>query len=153
MSKAFTRESDDVVETVLSRPASLMPSGVKNLMTPRGEKMLREKLRRLAAEPFSASTRQKMNEIRTSLQSAVIVEAPAPPWKQILFGATVTVRDRQKQEITYHLVGVDEADPEENYISWRSPMARALAKAKVGDRIHFQTPEGDQQLDIIGLRY
>jgi len=153
MSKAFTRESDEFLEPPVSRAASLIPSGVKNFMTPRGEKMLRKKLNRLAAEPSSPATREKINEIRASLQSAVVVEALIPPWNQILFGAIVTVRDQQKQEITYHLVGVDEANPEENYINWRSPVARALSKAKVGDRIHFHAPEGVQQLEIIGLRY
>jgi transcription elongation factor GreB len=153
MSKAFTREADDSPEIPVTKVAPLMPPGMKNFMTSRGEKSLREKLSQLKASALSPATRQSINEIQASLQSAVVIEPPPPPWSQVLFGAIVTVLDHQKQKITYHLVGIDEANPEWNHISWRSPVARALLKARVGDLVKFHAPEGVQELEIIALHY
>jgi transcription elongation factor GreB len=153
MSKAFTRESDDSPEIRTIKTATLTPPGFKNLMKTKGVKLLREKLSRLKVDSPTQSSRQRIREIQALLQSVVPVEPPPPPWIDVRFGARVTVRDEQKQEITYHLVGVDEANPEQDRISWCSPVAKALLKAKVGDRVNILGPDGSQQLEIIGLHY
>ena len=81
--------------------------------------------------------RERVEYLEQSLQSAVIVPPPAPPWDQVRFGATVTVRDRSGHETRYRIVGVDEIDLERDWVSWLSPIARALTNARIGQRIRF----------------
>lgn len=72
---------------------------------------------------------------------------------QVFFGATVTVTDEEGKDQTYRIVGVDEVDPAKGDISWISPMARALIKAKLGDTVTFQSPGGARELEIVGIKY
>jgi transcription elongation factor GreB len=72
---------------------------------------------------------------------------------QVFFGATVTVRDQRGALRTVHVVGVDEIDTARGYISWVSPMARALLKAREGDTVTLRTPGGAEELDIVEVRY
>jgi transcription elongation factor GreB len=72
---------------------------------------------------------------------------------QVFFGATVTVADEHGAQRTVSIVGVDEIDPARGYISWVSPMARALLKAREGDAITLRTPGGIEELDVVRVRY
>lgn len=72
---------------------------------------------------------------------------------RVYFGATVTVRNARDEERTVSIVGVDEIDTERGYISWVSPMARALLKAREGDTVTLNTPGGVEDLDILLVRY
>ena len=72
---------------------------------------------------------------------------------QIYFGATVTVADTSGDERTIAIVGVDEIDPARGYISWISPMARALLKAREGDTVTMRTPGGIEEIEILRVRY
>jgi transcription elongation factor GreB len=72
---------------------------------------------------------------------------------QVFFGATVTVSDRRGIDRTVSIVGVDEIDPTRGYISWVSPMARALLKAREGDTVTLRTPGGVEELDVVHVRY
>lgn len=72
---------------------------------------------------------------------------------QVFFGATVTVVDSSGGERTISIVGVDEIDPAKGYISWVSPMARALLKAREGDTVVLRTPGGTEELAITSVRY
>ncbi len=51
------------------------------------------------------------------------------------------------------IVGVDEVDLDKGYVSWISPIAKALIKAKVGDTVRIQTPAGIKEIDILEVRY
>ncbi len=82
-----------------------------------------------------------------------LTRAQAENADQVFFGATVTVADRQGRERTVAIVGLDETDAAKGYISWVSPMARALMKARVGEFVVFRTPGGDEELEIIDVRY
>jgi len=124
MSRAFVRESDDAPERPLVR-SSPLPPGVPNYITPAGA----QRLRQLPSD-------------------AVIVPPPTEPTDQVRFGATVTIRDADG-ETTYRIVGVDETDTEKNWISWISPVAKALLNARVGQRIQFRNTE----LEIIRVTY
>lgn len=168
MSKAFLRESDFDHATDLPPPVSPLPLGAKNYLTPAGAQRLREELARLvdherprltAALPDPEIKRdlqtldQRIRYLRESLRTAEIVEPPATDEDVIRFGALVTIRDGQGETATYHLVGVDEADPENNAVSWTSPLARALLNARRGDRVRFDAPAGAQELEIIHVEY
>jgi len=72
---------------------------------------------------------------------------------QVFFGATVTVRDESGAERTVRIVGVDEIDTARGYISWVSPMAQALLKAREGDVVTLRTPAGAEQLEVARVAY
>ncbi len=73
--------------------------------------------------------------------------------EQIFFGATVQYMDQNGETFEVTIVGVDEVDPLNGRISWISPVARALMKAREGDTVRLNTPTGEQTLDIIGVSY
>ena len=71
---------------------------------------------------------------------------------RVFFGATVDVRDGHGKKRTISIVGVDEIDTDRGYISWMSPMARALTKAREGDTVTLKTPGGVEELEILAVR-
>ncbi len=169
MSKAFTRESDDAPEMpVAPRPSTLLPPGVKNYLTRDGAERLRQEIERLShsERPKVASLTegddarrqllaldQQIAGLRQILGSAEIVPPPAPPWQIVRFGASVTVRRRDGSEERYRLVGVDETDVDRGWVSWRSPIARALLNARTGQRVRFRFPDGEEDLEILAVTY
>ncbi len=72
---------------------------------------------------------------------------------QVFFGATVVVCDEDGTEATYSIVGVDEADPNKGWISWVSPLARALIKLREGDVARFVSPLGERELEVVEVLY
>ena len=72
---------------------------------------------------------------------------------RVFFGATVTVEDAHGAQRTVSIVGIDEIDTARGYISWISPMARALLKAREGDTVTVRTPGGVEELDVVSVRY
>jgi transcription elongation factor GreB len=91
------------------------------------------------------------------LDAAEVVDPTAPrdddSESRVYFGATVTVANAAGDERTVSIVGIDEIDTERGYISWISPMARALMKAREGDTVTLRTPGGVEELDIVSVRY
>ena len=169
MSKAFTRESDDAPERPeRARPASSLPPGAKNYLTQDGARRLREELDRLlqVERPQAASLTgpdesrrqlhgldQRIHALDEALRTAVIVPPPPLPDDKVRFGATVTVRERSGTQSRYRIVGVDETDLDRGWVSWCSPLARALLNARLGQRVRFRSPSGEEELDITGLAY
>ena len=90
------------------------------------------------------------------LEEATIVD-PVEQQKiahgRVLFGGTVTVENEAGEEKVYSIVGADELDASRGYISWVSPIGRALLGAEVGDTVSFMTPGGLTELEIIGVEY
>jgi transcription elongation factor GreB len=166
MSRAFLKESTLEEEAVIPRPVSLLPPGARNYVTRQGISSLRAELTRLVEhegpslaalpqeDPDTKRLRQvlgrRIEYLRESLRTA---ETPARPvgGDRVEFGSTVTVRDPQNTESTYHLVGVDEADPGKDSISWLAPIARALWHARVGQRVSFQRPSGRTELEVVAI--
>jgi len=72
---------------------------------------------------------------------------------QIFFGATVTYATARGEKHTVSIVGVDEIDTSRGYISWMSPMARALIKAREGDVVTVKTPGGAEDIEVLDVRY
>jgi transcription elongation factor GreB len=72
---------------------------------------------------------------------------------RVFFGATVEVVNERGEPRTVSIVGVDEIDTARGYISWVSPMARALIKAREGDTVTLHTPGGSEELEIASVRY
>jgi transcription elongation factor GreB len=72
---------------------------------------------------------------------------------RIFFGATVIVRGAGGEARTVSIVGIDEIDPARGFISWISPMARALLRAREGETVTLRTPGGAEELDVLAVRY
>jgi transcription elongation factor GreB len=169
MSKAFTREDDDAPDIPeFIPPASLLSPGAKNYITPEGAQKLREELQHLVeitrpslaeaqddpdAKRQLARLDQRIMQLEESLQSAEIVAPPSGPADVVRFGATVTVRESNGTETHYRIVGVDEMDLDRNWVSWMSPIAKALLNGRRGEHIRFKFPSGEETLEIIDIRY
>jgi len=72
---------------------------------------------------------------------------------QVFFGATVTYAREDDSEHTVTIVGIDEADVDKAQVSWISPIARALLKARVGDMVEIRTPTGRETIEVLEIRY
>jgi len=101
---------------------------------------------------------RRIRFLNQRLENAVVVNnsdriANGGDPEQIFFGATVQYCDSAGIETTIRIVGVDEVDLERGYVSWVSPIAKALIKAKVGDTVKIQTPSGLKEIDIVGVNY
>lgn len=169
VSKAFTREENEGPELPdLPPPAPVLPAGAKNYMTRAGADGLRAELTRLmqterpqaieAADDLDAKRRltkinQRIFQIQQSLGSAEVVSPDIGVNDAVCFGATVTVREEKGVESTYRIVGVDEADSNRGWVSWLSPIARALLNAKLGQRVRFKFPSGEEELEIMRISY
>ncbi len=182
MSKAFTKEDAPPEELELDEDESAgIPSGTKNYMTLEGADRLRAELRRLlyterpeivrvvswAAGNGDRSengdylygkkklreTDRRIRFLQRRLDAAEIVECEKNDTDQVLFGAWVEVRDEDGKTRTYRIVGIDETDPKTGFISWISPMAKALLQARVGDAVTLRMPKGQEELEILSVRY
>lgn len=72
---------------------------------------------------------------------------------QVFFGATVDILRESGREETVSIVGIDEIDTASGKISWISPLARALLKARAGDEVRLQTPDGEEWIEVLAVRY
>ena len=169
MSKAFTREDDNAPELPDLPPlTSTLAPGAKNYITPAGAQKLRDELQRMleverpalaeASDDPDAKRQltrldQRIMQLEESLQSAEVVPSPDGLADVVRFGASVTVRESGGAETTYRIVGVDETDIDRNWVSWMSPIAKALLNGKRGQRIRFKFPSGEEMLEIIEIRY
>ncbi|UXY14171.1 transcription elongation factor GreB [Chitiniphilus purpureus] len=182
MSKAFTREDDrDADEDSL--PSELrLPQGSKNYMTPLGWDRLRVELYDLVHKErphvtqvvnWAASNgdrsenadyqygKRRLREIdrrirflQKRLENAEVVDPEArEPTDQVFFGATVTYLREDGREERVAIVGIDETDLKRHRISWTSPVARALLKAREGDTVQLRTPAGIETLEILEVQY
>jgi transcription elongation factor GreB len=181
MNKAFVRESDSDDEEELP-PSLKLPAGTRNYITPAGHARLRDELEHLVKRErphvvevvaWAASNgdrsengdyiygKRRLREIdrriRFLTKRIEIAEIVDPLRQgnndQIFFGARVTIAGADGVENTYTIVGVDEADVAKGHISWISPLARALIKAREGDTIRFQSPIGIREVEVLEVSY
>ena len=96
---------------------------------------------------------QRIAQLEQSLQSAEIVAPPEVDREMVRFGATIVVRRSNGDEDEYRIVGVDEIDLDRGWVSWLSPIARALQGAQVGERVRFKFPSGEEELEIRRVEY
>ena len=171
------RESEDDDEAPVAEPA---PPPAKNYITPAGYARLKAELKALveAERPEVVRTvswaakngdrsengdylygKKRLREIDRRvrflikrLESAEVVHSSGRDTDQVFFGATVRIKGRDDvKELT--IVGVDEVDPSHGRVSWVSPIARALIKAREGDTVTLHTPAGDEKLEILEVTY
>src|SRR5260221_3892215 len=162
-------------------PAS-PPDGAKSYMTLRGYEQLRDELRQLtrverpkvvdvvswAAANGDRSEngdyiygKRRLREIDRRIRflakrlenSQVVDPTQQKNRDQVFFGATVTYGDARGAERTITIVGVDEADLARGQVSWVSPIARALRKAREGDTVDLRTPAGLERIEGLAIEY
>jgi transcription elongation factor GreB len=179
MSKAFIKENDGEEDAA---PPPQLPAGLKNYITPAGYRRLQDELDQLwkVERPALVTTitwaasngdrsengdyiygKKRLREIDRRIrylskrtESAVVVDPAAQEnTEQVFFGATVTLSDGDGVEATYQIVGVDEADAGAGRISWLSPLARALMKARAADLVRFHSPAGWREIEVVEIRY
>jgi len=181
MSKAFTKETDAADDDAPEGGAPL-PSGLKNYMTPQGFAAMQDEMKKLVREerPKVVETvawaagngdrsengdyiygKQRLREIdrrirylTKRMESAEVVD-PARQTRrdQVFFGATVTYANEDGIENTITIVGIDEATSDAKRVSWVSPIARALLKAREGDSIELATPGGVETIEVVSIEY
>ena len=164
MSRAFVKEDDaGAPEERVDLPVSSHP----NFVTPAGHQMLREKLAEyeaerarlkdhedeLAAQSHLPRVEQEVRYWQERLRTAIPVDPAEQPPDKVAFAAVVTVEDDAGARRDYQIVGEDEADPQAGKVSYVSPLARALDGAAVGDLITWKRPAGDQELEVMAIRY
>jgi transcription elongation factor GreB len=98
-----------------------------------------------------ANLDQRIARCEEILRSVTVVEPAAA--EEVRFGAKVTVKYPSGDVEVFRVVGVNEIDLERNFISWQSPLAKALMGAKAGDVVKFRAPAGEQRLEVLKVEY
>jgi len=96
---------------------------------------------------------RRIRFLQRRIDIAEVVEPSAQTGAKVLFGATVTVIDGEERERTYRIVDVDETDAKVGKVSWVSPIGQALLQTKQGDVVVLKTPKGEEELEILEVRY
>ncbi len=154
---------------------------MKNYITPSGAARLKSELKKLLIEDrpelvkviqWAASNgdrsengdyiygKRKLREIdrrirflTQRLEAAEIIPPSQQKADRVLFGATIVVLDESEKKRTYRIVGQDEIDPKQGWISWVSPIAKALLNRQVGDYVQLKTPKGEEDVEILEIQY
>ncbi|MDP1651014.1 MAG: transcription elongation factor GreB [Rubrivivax sp.] len=182
MNKAFVKEAENADDDDQAPGLPPLPPGTRNYLTPQGWRRLREELMTLldaerpkvvevvswAAKNGDRSEngdylygKKRLREIdrrirflTKRLDIAEVADPSAHHGKdQIFFGATVTYANAAGQQRTVTIKGIDEADSLHGEVSWISPIARALLKAREGDEVPLVSPGGIEKIDIVEVRY
>ena len=182
MSKAFTKESDGEEDDDLPDEIAGLPAGAKNYMTPQGFERMREELMTLMRKErpevvqvvsWAAANgdrsengdylygKKRLREIDRRIRFLTkrldIAEVADPALHhghdQVFFGATVTYLNGRGEERTITIKGIDEADSLHGEVSWISPIARALLKAREGDEVQLATPGGMETIEVLAVNY
>ena len=180
MSKAFTKESDDADDEAPRLPS--LPPGGKNYITPQGYARIRSELLDLIDNErhkvvenvhWAASNgdrsengdyiygKKRLREIDRRIRfltkrleiAEIIDPAVHHGSDQIFFGASVTYLDDAGVARTVTILGIDEADSSQAQVSWVSPIARTLLKARTGDMLQLVTPAGIVEIEVISVQY
>ncbi len=179
MSKAFQREPEGDEDLEPERPVPA-PRG-RNYISPAGYARLKAELKALVEEerPRVVQTvawaaangdrsengdylygKKRLREIDRRvrflikrLEASEIVHSAGRDADQVFFGATVTVASSAGGERSVTIVGIDEVDPARGRVSWISPIAKALLKAREGERVVLRSPGGAEELEILQVRY
>ncbi len=183
MSQAFTEESEAADEDDGDGPSlPALPAGTRNYMTPSGYARLRAEFMQLidVERPKMVETvswaatngdrsengdylygKKRLREIDRRLRFltkrlgiAEVVDPSAHHGsEQVFFGATVTYANARGDEKTITIKGIDESDSLAGEVSWISPIARTLLKARVGDELNLVTPVGVEKIEVVDVQY
>ncbi|UCF89573.1 MAG: transcription elongation factor GreA [bacterium] len=128
------------------------PKVIEAISEARGHGDISENAEYDAAKEQQAFLEKKIREIENKVANADVVDPTAMSTERVVFGLQVTLQDLDSgEEISYQIVGVDEADIAQQRISISSPVARALIGKSVGDVVQVQIPRGLRELEILDI--
>ena len=182
MNKAFVKESSEESDDDLDVAQPEIPAGAKNYITPAGYRRLRDELLHLIDEErpevvklvsWAASNgdrsengdyiygKRRLREIDRRIRfltkrldlAEIVDSSRQESVDQVFFGATVHYATADGEEHAITIVGVDEVDLDCGHVSWISPVARALLKARIGDQVTLYTPAGPEPIDVLDVSY
>ncbi|CAG4889711.1 Transcription elongation factor GreB [Paraburkholderia saeva] len=182
MNKAFVKESTDDQDDDADVAQPEIPAGAKNYITPAGYRRLRDELLHLIDEArpevvklvsWAASNgdrsengdyiygKRRLREIDRRIRfltkrldlAEVVDSSRQESVDQVFFGASVDYGTVDGETHTVTIVGVDEVNLDIGHVSWVSPIARALLKARIGDEVTLHTPAGPEPIDVLDVRY
>ena len=182
MNKAFVKESDGDDDEEAAALALAIPPGSKNYITPAGYQRIKDELLQLidverpevvkivhwAASNGDRSEngdyiygKRRLREIDRRIRfltkrmdlAAIVDPSVHHGSDQIFFGATVTYANDAGEERTVTIKGIDEVDSLQGEVSWVSPIARTLLKAREGDTLQLVTPVGVETIEVISVSY
>lgn len=166
MSRGFVKEGDQE-EIMPIPPRATIPLGVENYVTQIGLELLDKERIALEIERHNLSRenetqyRRESNYINGKLsllveriQTAKVIDLKTQPRNEVHFGATVTYQmNPSKKQITFQIVGVDEANIKQKKVSFLSPIAKAMIGHHIGEIIHFQLGDEKRLLTILQINY
>lgn len=163
MSRAFVKEQDGPgPEHLPDRPLSshanyVTPSGLARLKQALAEALEQRRTLTARADDMDAQSDlaaldRELRWLQARVGSAIVIEPSGQPRDRVAFGARVTVADASGEHV-YRIVGEDEAGLDRNWVSYVSPLARALLGARVGQEVTWQRPAGDRVLEVLEIAY
>ncbi len=130
------------------------PQIIANISEARAHGDLKENAEYHEAKNQQSFIEGRIQEIEHKLSHAQIVDINSIEKDgKVVFGVTVTLLDEHEKQVTYQIVGEDEADIKQNKISYASPVARALIGKFEGDEVSVQTPKGLIAYEIMKVGY
>lgn len=150
-----TVEGKKALEAELKHLLSVeRPSVIQAIEVARAHGDLKENAEYAAAKERQSFIEGRIQHINAVIAGAQVIDPSTLNYPHIVFGATVKLTDVDSgQEVTYKIVGMDEADISKNKISIGSPIARALIGKKTGDEVKVTTPKGSTAFEVCGIEY
>jgi len=132
----------------LKRLKAERPSIVEAIEEARAHGDLSENAEYHAAKERQGQVEATIADVEDRLSRALVIDPTTLSGDKVVFGATVTLVDEEKNKVRYQLVGQTEADARVGRISYNSPLGRALIGREVGDEVEYSTPSGDRYYQI-----
>ncbi|MGZ5280302.1 MAG: transcription elongation factor GreA [Pseudobdellovibrionaceae bacterium] len=130
------------------------PSIIKMIEEARAQGDISENAEYEAAKERQSMVEGRIAEIQGKIAGAEVINPSEIKADRVVFGATVSISDIEEgTEVTYQIVGVDEADVKSGKISVMSPIARSLIGKKVGDVVTVHSPKGEKEYEVLKFKY
>ena len=131
------------------------PAVIKAIAEARAHGDLKENAEYHAAKDQQGFIEGRIKELEGKLSHVQVIDVTEiNAGGKVIFGSTVTLLDDDtEKEITYRIVGQDEADIKTGLISYTSPIARALIGKVEGDVAEFKAPDGEKSYELIAVSY
>ena len=130
------------------------PDVIKAIAEAREHGDLSENAEYHAAKELQSFIERRITELEDKIRRSDVIDVSNIKNDKIVFGATIELFDKKSEkELTYQIVGIDEANVEKGLISINSPVARALMGKTIGDSVNVKTPGGEMSYKILKIEY
>ena len=130
------------------------PDVIKAIAEAREHGDLSENAEYHAAKELQSFIERRITELEDKIRRSDVIDVSNIKNDKVVFGATIELFDeKSEKELTYQIVGIDEANVEKGLISINSPVARALMGKKIGDSVNVKTPGGEMSYEILKIDY